>query len=68
MTDPTPDPSALLPPPDRLRPLLAKAMRDVEVLSGLLRLSERVTRRDGRPVSPTPAQPAAVPTTGRTKG
>lgn len=52
MTEPPLDPSNYLPQPDRLRPLLAKAMRDVEILAGLLRLSERVARRDGRSVQP----------------
>ena len=52
MPDTITDPSALLPPPHVLRERLSRAMRDVDVLSGLLKLSERVARRDGRPVAP----------------
>ena len=43
------DRSELLPPPLELRQRLATAMREVEVLRGLLRLAERVAARDGRP-------------------
>jgi hypothetical protein len=43
------DPSTLLPPPGMLRARLARALRDVDILRGLLRLSESVARRDGRP-------------------
>lgn len=45
---PTPDLEELLPPPRVLRERLAKAMRDVDILSGLLKLAERVSDRDGR--------------------
>jgi hypothetical protein len=51
MSDSINDPSALLPPPNHLRDRLAKAMRDVDILSGLLKLAERVARRDGRHTS-----------------
>src|SRR5262245_55237555 len=43
------DPAALLPPPRMLRARLARALRDVDILRGLLRLTEAVARRDGRP-------------------
>jgi hypothetical protein len=46
--DQFPDPSTLLPPPGMLRARLARALRDVDILRGLLRLSEAVARRDGR--------------------
>ena len=45
---PTPDPAELLPPPPVLRQRLAKAQREVDILSGLLRLAERVSKREGR--------------------
>ena len=46
---PTPE---LLPPTRVLRERLAKAMRDVDILSGLLKLAERVSDRDGRDAAP----------------
>ena len=49
---PTPDPVELLPPPRVLRDRLAKALRDVDVLHGLLKLAEKVADRDGREVVP----------------
>jgi hypothetical protein len=54
MPDPIPisDPSTLLPPSGTLRACLAQALRDVDILRGLLRLSESVARRDGRLTPP----------------
>ena len=49
---PTPDLPELLTPPSVLRERLAKAMRDVDILSGLLKLAERVSDRDGRYAAP----------------
>ena len=55
---PLPDPinpSRLLLPPAALRARLAGALRDVDILRGLLRLAESVARRDGTaPSSGTP--------------
>lgn len=58
MHDPTPDPSDLLPTPDELRIRLAHAQRQVNILSGLLRLAEKVASKDGRPVRGTLRGPA----------
>jgi hypothetical protein len=53
-----------LPPPAILRERLALAMRDVDILAGLLKLSERVTRRDGHTTkTPTSPTPVATPQT-----
>jgi hypothetical protein len=46
-----PYPVRWLPPPARLRRELARELRDVDLLRGLIRLSEAVARRDGSPVS-----------------
>ena len=51
---PTPEFEELLPPTHVLRERLAKAMRDVDILGGLLRLAERVSDRDGRDAAPAP--------------
>jgi len=51
-----PDPDELLPPPPVLRQRLAKAMRDVDILNGLLKLAERVSERDGRAVESARSQ------------
>ena len=51
-----PDPDELLPPAPVLRQRLAKAMRDVDILNGLLRLAERVSERDGRAVESARSQ------------
>jgi hypothetical protein len=58
--DSIPDPSALLPSPGTLRARLARALRDVDILRGLLRLSESVARRDGSPVLPADAERKGV--------
>jgi len=49
---PTPDQPELLPTTRILRERLAKAMRGVDILSGLLKLAERVSDRDGRDAAP----------------
>jgi hypothetical protein len=41
-TEANPDPIATLPPPRAIRDRLARAVREVEVLRGMLRLSERL--------------------------
>ncbi len=53
------DPSVLLPSARQLRSKLAKALRDVEVLRGLLKVAERAEKRDGQLVA---RKPQAEPT------
>ena len=48
---PEPDPRKLILPPQELRERLADALRSVKVLKGLLKLSESIARRDGRPIA-----------------
>ena len=57
MSNPSDSPSDLLPPTDQLRSRLAVAMREVDILNGLLRLSEQMARKDGRPARRTPHHP-----------
>lgn len=43
------DPHQLIPDPAELRGRLASALREVQILRGLIRLAEQVARADGRP-------------------
>jgi len=51
-----PDPGEPLPPPPVPPPRPAQAMRDVGILTGPLKLAERVSERDGRAVESARSQ------------
>lgn len=55
------EPARLLPPPNLLRQRLAKALRDADILRGLLKLAEGVARRDGHPAEDVPSTPTTAP-------
>ncbi len=62
MTVEMPDPSAVtLPPADTLRCQIAAHLRAAHILRGLLRVSESVADRCGRPARPPAPDGKAVP-------
>lgn len=60
LADLTKETDVQIPPPHLIRSVVAKKMRELDILNGLLKLSERVAKRDGTPAG---AQPTTTETT-----